>query len=160
MAKKNQAEEANEQTRDFAGGTPETTTHEEQMANLSAAAELEAAKAEPAPQVTVKVKKVLVTGAEYWPFKEPGHEEFIGTYVSDFHREKDGDMTRNQKAGDIIGHNFVDENGEMWIISNSHSVTKAISQINVGDKLLIRFKGQVQNAKGEDVNQFYIALID
>jgi hypothetical protein len=109
-------------------------------------------------QQATRKKRVIVSGAEYWDFDE--NTTFIGTWTGrEMKREKDG-KEDNQKKGDVIGFYFVDENGQEWVISNSHQIKKAVEQVEEGDKLEIIFKGKTENASGKPVNRYEISVIE
>lgn len=101
-------------------------------------------------------RRTLVSGAAFHDFE--ASPEFTGTYLTPVVREKDGD--ENQKAGDVMGYLFADENGEETIIGNSHQVGKAIEQVKKGDLLYFQFLGKTQNSKGQQVNRFRVELIE
>lgn len=96
-----------------------------------------------------KVYHTLVSGAEYWDFDT--NPTFVGKYIQPVIREKDQQL---------IGFLFVDEKGEDHIITNSHSVEKAIKMVNdmgVIEKatFVFEFLGKGE-ANGKPFNRFKI----
>lgn len=102
----------------------------------------------------VEVEERLESSAEYHDFSE--QPVFYGQYVSEF------------IAGEepkLLGYVFINlETNEEVIITNSYSVTKAVT-LCVEEKglkdfrLRIEFKGKTENSKGQQVNLFKIDLI-
>jgi hypothetical protein len=99
----------------------------------------------------------LISGAEFHDFdKEPN---FVGTYMgTEAVREKDS-ADGSHKAGDVMGYNFLNADGEPVIIGNSHSIAKAIGMIKQGDTLDITFLGKGENSSGKPFNKFSIDKI-
>jgi hypothetical protein len=102
-------------------------------------------------------KQRLVSGAGYWDFEE--NPKFIGTFIVEVHKESDDKL---------IGYAFASEDGEEFLISNSHAIEKAVNMEIPGTDTLVRdggypleilFKGKTTNSKGQDVNIFTIDLI-
>lgn len=106
--------------------------------------------------------KALQTGAEFHKFEnEP---IFIGRFENEQIRENDGPADKDgvirQKAGDVLGYNFVDQDGAFTIIGNSHAIEKSIKEIKKGDILGIKFLGKTQNSKNQPVNRFEVYQFD
>lgn len=102
-----------------------------------------------------KTPRTLVSGGSFHDFEtEP---VFEGVYKGMVLAEKDNE-TRNQKKGDVIGYEFDGEDDQPSIIGNSHSVRKAIEQIEPGDKLRIEFLGKGES-NGKPFNKFKIDLL-
>lgn len=99
--------------------------------------------------------KPLISGATFHDFE--ASPEFVGEYLgTQMIREKDSLTDEKQKAGDIMGFNFIDHNGEPALIGNSHQIAKAIGMIKPGARLYIRFIEKVTNAAGKPVNRFAV----
>lgn len=112
-----------------------------------------------------EVAENVISGAEFWDFDtDPIFAgEFTGKPAI---REKDGknaETNPNERAGSIMGFNFVDKNGEMFIIGNSHQIAKAIEDCGKKGykhpRLRIEFLGQSPNASGQKVNRYKIDLL-
>jgi hypothetical protein len=97
----------------------------------------------------------LISGAVYHEFdKDP---IFIGTYQRE-HYSADGNL---------IGYDFVNQDGEEVIISNSVAITKALDiEVNgamvrdLGKPIEITFMGQVTiKSSGKPYNRFSIVLL-
>jgi hypothetical protein len=102
-------------------------------------------------------KKIkIVSGAEYWNFEE--NPIFIGKYQG---------IAKNEE-GKVIGFNFIDLDNEDYIITNSHSIEKALNtEVNgtlvhdLDKNLEIIFRGKVTSkSSGKPFNKFDISLLD
>lgn len=96
----------------------------------------------------------LVSGAEYWDFEEvPG---FVGYYRGEVQRKK------GENAGEVIGYNFEDQDGDLHIISNSHAITEALDILKKEGAdtkevlLFIEFRGKGEKSDGQEYNRFHI----
>lgn len=119
--------------------------------------------------------RVLVSGSEYWDFEE--NPIFIGTFVSDVIKDKEGDKDH----GKLIGFEFEEnDTGDLYIISNSHLINKSL-EMNIkmavkddkgkmvekvvkvkeipGAILKFEFKGKRDKQDGEKVNVFRIEML-
>jgi hypothetical protein len=103
-------------------------------------------------------KKVkLVSGNDYWDFNE--NPIFVGKYKGEAWKE-DGSK--------VIGYNFVDLDGEEYLISNSYSIEKALHTevggilvIDLDKNLEIIFRGKaVMKKNGQTFNKFDVSLLD
>ena len=106
--------------------------------------------------------ETLVSGADFFEFTD-SNNVFVGRYLgTKAVREKDG-QGENQKAGSVMGYNFVSDDGEQYIIGNSHAVQKAMdiveSRALVKPRMRFTFLGQTKNSAGQKVNQFNIELL-
>lgn len=105
--------------------------------------------------------ETLVSGATYWDFEQ--NPVFTGQYLREFLRPKDGDLSKKEKKGDVIGFVMVhDETGEEVIISNSFQVKEALDKIGRATdvKLWIEFEGKITQKKtGKPLNRFHIMKI-
>jgi hypothetical protein len=97
---------------------------------------------------------VLVSGASYWDFDEqPG---FVGWYRDDVFKKK------GAEAGELIGYEFEDQDGDRHIISNSYAITEALKMLKddgIDPKnvlLFIEFRGKGEKADGQSFNRFHI----
>lgn len=103
--------------------------------------------------------KMLISGAKFWDFEtEP---EFTGTYL--------GTTVKDPNDGRVLGFNFVDQHGELWVIGASHSIEKALEMEIEGTKvnemteplLYIRFDGKINlKDSGKTFNKYYVILLD
>jgi hypothetical protein len=102
-------------------------------------------------------KKIkIVSGAEYWNFEE--NPIFVGKYQG---------IAKNEE-GKVIGFNFIDLDDEDYIITNSHSIEKALNtEVNgilvhdLDKNLEIIFRGKVTSkSTGKPFNKFDISLLD
>jgi hypothetical protein len=102
-------------------------------------------------------KKIkIVSGAEYWNFEE--NPIFVGKYQG---------IAKNEE-GKVIGYNFIDLDNEDYIISNSHSIEKALNtEVNgtlvhdLDKNLEIIFRGKITSkSTGKPFNKFDISLLD
>lgn len=101
-----------------------------------------------------RTPRTLTSGASFHDFEsEP---EIEGVYKEPVIAEKDNEQ-RQQKAGDVIGYLFENEESE-FIVGNSHSVKKAIEQVEPGAKLSIKFLGKGES-NGKPFNKFKIDLL-
>lgn len=102
--------------------------------------------------------KTLSSGAGFWDFMKKA--VFIGSYVKDFLRPKDG-KGANEKKGDVIGYVFIDEKGHEHIISNSYQIREALTAIQFSktQTLYIEFLEKVQ-VKGKPLNRFDIIAVE
>lgn len=105
--------------------------------------------------------KTVTSGANFFKFDEKLAPEFKGKMIKPVIREKDGE-DENQKAGSVMGYEFMDVDGELHIIGNSHAIEKAVKDgsIKPGDFVLITFKGKTTNRANKPVNVFKIDLFD
>lgn len=105
--------------------------------------------------------RVLISGADFWPFENT--PIFKGTAL--------GTTVIDPNDGRILGYDFVDENGEQWVIGASHSVEKALDMdIEVegktvkvkdsGKPLFIHWKGKKNLDNGHTFNQYLVMLLD
>lgn len=115
------------------------------------------------PTETPAKEVTLVSGAEYWDFE--ANPAFVGLYDSLVKREQD-EVNGTGKAGDLIGFNFLDADGEMHIISNSYAIEKALLMDYKGSKVLesgnvikIIFLGKGENSKGQPFNRFKVSMM-
>jgi hypothetical protein len=96
-------------------------------------------------------RKVLVSGAEYWDFNQ--EPRFTGYFVSNHMDDK----------GKLIGFDFLDEQQEKWIISNSHSIDKALELTGYDSETLVEiiFKGKIiVKSTGKPFNKFEVAVLE
>jgi len=109
--------------------------------------------------------EVVSSGASYWEFSDkqgnPKNTVFEGMYVADFLAPKDIDQGGGKitPAGSVIGYTCVDLNmGEMTILSNSYSITKAFTDDGFSKDTIwwIEFIERTV-VKGRPFNRFYIA---
>ena len=103
--------------------------------------------------IRMSKKKSLISASEYWNFEK--NPEFIGRYIGDHINEADGN---------VIGYDFQEyKTKEVYIISNSHSITKAVEHPDVVNDpeglLYITFFGKVELKDGHTFNKFKIDLI-
>jgi hypothetical protein len=106
-------------------------------------------------------KTSLVSAALYHDFDiEP---TFIGTYLHDVIGKDQQDPTKQK----VIGYAFADENGEEFVITSAHAVTKALNTEisgkfvkDLGKRLEITFVGKLERAGKPDYNRFKIDLLD
>jgi hypothetical protein len=105
--------------------------------------------------------RVLISGADFWHFEQ--ENVFIGTPL--------GTNVQDPNDGRILGYDFVDENGEQWVIGASHSVEKALNMditengkatkvIDAGLKMLIQWKGKKDLGNGREFNQYLVMLVE
>jgi hypothetical protein len=89
---------------------------------------------------------------------------FVGRYLSD-HLGMIEDKVTGEKHEGVIGYDFVDDDGEEVIISNSWSITESLNKSIVeGGKPVkelagifeITFLGKVTNSKGKPFNRFNV----
>lgn len=108
---------------------------------------------------TTKVDKTprsLVSGGKFHDFdQEP---IFEGIYKHPVIAEQDNEK-RQQKKGDVIGYAFDTEGDEEEIVGNSHSVRKAIDQVEPGARMRIEFLGKGETSTGQPFNRFKIDLL-
>lgn len=103
-------------------------------------------------------KKKLISGAKFWDFDE--NPVFIGTLLPGVVvRERDS-PDGTQKAGSVMGYNFVTRDGEAVVIGNSHAIEKAVSQIEAGDAIEIIFMGKETSGTGKPFNRFEINVVE
>lgn len=144
----------------------------ENAGSINPAEEHAKAKTEAAPTVK-RTKKVLVSGAEFWKFApEEGTNgdfdgvEFIGKYLGEVKREKDGkdaETNPNEKAGSVMGFNFVQEGTDrVWIIGNSDAIKKGLEKTGYNPDLLycIEFLGKGKTANGKPYNRFEVSVLE
>lgn len=111
------------------------------------------------PKDGAKLKPLLlVSAADYWDFEQ--HPEFTGLYTGDHHSSEEGE------EGTIIGFNFIDKEGQDWLITNSYSIQKALDMDyngkpakNHGLPFRITFKSKVKIADGKYFNKFRVELM-
>jgi hypothetical protein len=99
-------------------------------------------------------RKQVVSGAKYHNFEET--PLFVGQYVGDHINDE----------GKLIGYDFVTPDGELSIISNSHSITKALDTEvdgtlvrDSGKNVEITFMGKTEMANGKPFNRFSVVLL-
>jgi hypothetical protein len=89
---------------------------------------------------------------------------FVGRYLSD-HLGMIEDKVTGEKHEGVIGYDFVDDDGQEVIISNSWSITESLNKSIVeGGKPVkelagifeITFLGKVTNSKGKPFNRFNV----
>ena len=99
-------------------------------------------------------RRQIVSGANYWPFS--AQPIFIGKFVSDHYNDE----------GKLIGYDFVDQDGEMFIISNCYATTKALDT-EIDGKIVrdmdlpleITFLGKVEMKNGKPFNRYSVVLL-
>jgi hypothetical protein len=103
-------------------------------------------------------KTRIVSGASYHDFEAT--PIFVGTYIGEHHSEKVEDDFK------VIGYDFITLDGEEVIISNSHSITKALdTEIDgtlvreLNKPLEIQFLGKIMSANGKPFNRFSVSLL-
>jgi len=99
-------------------------------------------------------KKInIISGAVFHNFNE--YSTFIGTYVDECHNAE----------GELIGYNFVDQNGEVWVLGKNYSIERALNTVLPGEKipicemgkpLEIIFLGKVERKAGGEFSRFTI----
>jgi hypothetical protein len=110
--------------------------------------------------------RTLVSGANFWPFEE--ENEFIGTPLGTAIIDP-----RPEANGKVLGYNFVDEQGEGWIIGASHAVTKALTEFQTvvddkevsilesGKRLSIQWLGKtILKKNNKPYNHYEVTLLD
>lgn len=125
-----------------------------------------------AEQPKERKKKVIISAAEYWKFaaEKPGDicngSEFLGRYIGEIKREKDGakaDVDPSHKAGAVIGFEFEQlETGEHFIISNSHAIEKALEKTGYNTDLdyCIEFLGKGLTSSKQPYNRFEVSVLE
>jgi len=86
--------------------------------------------------------------------------QFVGRYLREHIGMVEDKETHEKKEG-VIGYDFVNDDGEEVILSNSHAITKSLNT-EVGGKLAkeipgifdITFKGKITNSQGKPFNRF------
>lgn len=107
--------------------------------------------------------ELIISGANFWDFEtEP---EFIGYPL--------GTVVVDPKGGRVLGYNFVDEQGEAWIIGAAHSITKAMEFMienpygegqvmlkDSGKKVYIKWLGKVElRDSGKTFNRYEVIVL-
>lgn len=96
----------------------------------------------------------LVSGAEYWDFKE--NAVFTGIYKKEVF---------NDETGDLMGYVFTDASGEPHIIPATHAVDKALNTEipgqdgfvrSMGYPITFEWMGKVEKKDGQTYNKFNI----
>jgi hypothetical protein len=102
----------------------------------------------------VKGRRELVSGAIYHNFEETPifTGKFVGEHVND--------------EGKVIGYDFLDVDGQEWIITNAFSITKALDMEVEGTLvrdmdayLEITFLGKTVKTDGKPFNRYSIVLL-
>ena len=101
----------------------------------------------------------LSTASEFHSFETS--DTVVGKFVGPVARQQDS-SDGEHKAGEIIGFEFENENGESFLVSNSWMIENALKKTEAGVGCIfgIRFKGQTLNAKNQKVNKFEVILFD
>lgn len=99
----------------------------------------------------------LSTGAEFHDFEKM--PVYFGKYVQPVTREKDSD-DGTRKAGEVIGYDFEDQDGNTTIIGNSHAIAKDLAKVKPGAIVGFKFMGKTTNSKNQPVNRFENILFD
>lgn len=103
-----------------------------------------------------KTPRSLVSGGKFHDFDQD--PTFEGIYKHPVVAEQDNEK-RQQKKGDVIGYAFDTEGDEEEIVGNSHSVRKAIDQVEPGARMRIEFLGKGETSTGQPFNRFKIDLL-
>lgn len=117
-------------------------------------------KNEVAPQPK---RTTLTSAATFWDFKKEPF--FEGQHTGNTVQAEQDDPDNNRKKGDIMGYEFVDDQGEIHIIGNSFQMEKAMEKCkSMGIEkpyLIIEFKGTEKLKKsGRQFNRFSIELLE
>jgi hypothetical protein len=86
---------------------------------------------------------------------------FVGKYLGDHIGQVEDPETHVKKEG-VIGFDFVNDDGEEVIITNSHSIAKSLNTVLASGKMAketpgvfeIEFLGKITNSKGKPFNRF------
>jgi hypothetical protein len=136
---------------------------EETANNAGVAMETKKEVSKPAVQINRPKGRVLTSGASFWHFEtEPVFEGIpLGTVVVD-----------PKQDNKLVGYNFVDMNGEPWVIGATNAVQKAMNEeyeieegvsvpIYKSEKPVnIRWVGKIELKNGQTFNKFEIILLD
>jgi len=103
--------------------------------------------------------KKLTSASEYFDFEK--QQILLGKFVGVVLAEKDS-PENNRKAGDIIGFEIEQENGECTIAGNSYLINKGLTHqdCGVGSIVGIKFLGKTTNSKNQPVNRHEVILFD
>lgn len=103
--------------------------------------------------------KKLTSASEYHDFEK--NQLLIGKFVAVVTAEKDS-PENNRKAGDVIGYEIEQENGDCTIAGNSFLIQKGLthSDCGIGSIVGIRFLGKTTNSKNQPVNRHEVILFD
>jgi hypothetical protein len=114
--------------------------------------------------VTVNRPKgqVLQSAASFWNFEQD--PEFTGTPL--------GSEIHDPKDGRVIGYDFVDQQGEPWVIGAAHAITKALETeipgednkpvkvLNSERTLYIKWAGKIDmKDSGRTFNKYEVILL-
>jgi hypothetical protein len=100
-------------------------------------------------------KRNILSGAVFHNFNEK--PLFCGTFM---------DECKNEE-GETIGYNFVDENGEIWVLGKNYAIERALNTVLPGEEvpvselqkiLEITFLGKVPRKAGGEFNRFKIDI--
>lgn len=109
----------------------------------------------PKPGKMPKVRNII-SGAIFWNFNEAA--VFTGTYL---------DECKNEE-GEVIGFNFADQDGEIWVLGKNYAIERALGTVLPGEEvpisemekpLRIQFLGKAERKSGGEFNRFKIDLI-
>lgn len=120
------------------------------------------------PKTQRRAGTCLISASEFWDFKV--NPEFVGTPTENLiFNPSEKDALGNPR---LMGFEFVDEHGEVWIVGASHSIVKALEQtitvngiestvLKAGKSLSITWLGKVILKKsGSGFNKYEIILLD
>lgn len=103
--------------------------------------------------------KKLTSASEYYNFDET--PLLVGKFVGVVLAEKDS-PDNNRKAGDTIGFEIEQENGDCTIAGNSYLIHKGLTHADcgLGSIIGIKFLGKTVNSKNQPVNRHEVILFD
>ncbi len=105
-------------------------------------------------------RTTIVSGAAYWDFKT--NPIFTGNFT----HEVMGEDVNKPGEKKLIGYNFIDLDGQDWVIGASHAIGKAL-EVEVGGTMVrdlgksleITWLGKVERVGKPSYNRFNIDLI-
>lgn len=117
------------------------------------------------PENINRTPRSLVTGGKFHKFEED--PEFEGIYTGEVVTHEKDDPEMNVEEGDVRGFIFdgitedgdLDEEKEGVVIGASHSVQKAMAQVETNAVLRFQYKGKSQGKGGKMFKNFNIDLI-